>query len=470
MCCIFALLLALLTVTPSSQAGPAENIVRVDAFLQSEVALLAPPHAAYALVVADDIHVRCFDQKHGWREDNCNRSYLIASNTKAFTALATVRLSERGQIDLDQPVGSYIKGFKTKDPRGSQITVRHLMNHSSGLTRALGLVDMYGDIDFRDHLDLVADTELHAAPGERYQYSNANYWLLSMVLEDVTGQSYETVLDEQVLQPLGMKNSSVVGKDTVDPPFGHRYWFGSPKAFDGRFSEKVVASTPSDMASFLSFHLGDGTFDGEVIVEPAGLALLHTPPEGLSYAGGWKLKKMGEVGLLRHSGASADFRCEMFVVPDAGVGAVLFFDAYHELASDDFRYIAQATAELLVDGKANAQPPEPRFAERVVGGAFVLGILALVPALGLLVFPWWRRRMIRSRSKVWQIFSSFRPIVLCLLTLVLLPVGAAITGVPLNILFTFIPDLSLLILAGLGLWLVLALLKVWAYVSMVQSR
>ena len=338
------------------------------------------------------------------------------------------------------------------------------MNHTSGLTRALGLVDMYGDRGFREHLELVAEARLHAAPGERYQYSNANYWLLGILLEDVTGKDYEVVLRDLLFGPLGMDQTRVVGRDTPDIPAGHRYWFGTPVPFGGRFSEKVIATTSTDMSAFLRFQLNDRETGTKQLVSAEGWKALQQPPEGLSYAGGWKQKELGGVQVLRHSGAAADFRAEMFIIPTEGIGGALFFDAYHEFADADFRYLAAGTAGLLLTGDVAANAPDPRFPQNVFGVAFVLGLLNLIPLIGLLAFPWWRRRLLRRRSQAWRAFACFRPMVLCIIFIVVLPIAVGtLTGVPLSVLFTFVPDISLLVVSVLGFWMVWALLKARSY-------
>ncbi len=132
-------------------------------------------------------------------------TFCIGSVSKTFTAAAVLTLVERGDIDLDAPVGLYVPQF----PHGGRIAVRHLLEHRSGLPN-LFLRPDYAQLEVRryerpsDVLELVRGTELAADPGELYAYNNLNYVALAWLLEEVSGTPYATFLNVEVLEPLGI--------------------------------------------------------------------------------------------------------------------------------------------------------------------------------------------------------------------------------------------------------------------------
>ena len=133
--------------------------------------------------------------------------FQIASISKSFTAAAILLLQEDGKLRLDDQIVDFIPGF----PHGQEITVRHLLEHTSGLARYVFQPD-YSDRSQRpqstqDLVDWIKDKPLTSAPGERYNYSNANYALLAHIIEKVSGVSYGTFLQHQIFAPLTLSQT-----------------------------------------------------------------------------------------------------------------------------------------------------------------------------------------------------------------------------------------------------------------------
>src|SRR5918997_6643170 len=136
-------------------------------------------------------------------------SYLWFSITKIVTATAVVRLAEDGKLDLDAPAEEYFRGFKVVS-QPTPVTVRHLLNHSSGLANPLPIrwVRPAGAPDFDrgafvERL-LSKNRKLKSVPGERAAYSNLGYLALGEVISEVAGVGYEEYVCEEILSPLGM--------------------------------------------------------------------------------------------------------------------------------------------------------------------------------------------------------------------------------------------------------------------------
>lgn len=131
--------------------------------------------------------------------------FRIGSVSKQFTAALVLRLAERGLIDLDALAGEY---WSDCPPAWSEITVRHLLGHTSGIPNVTDRED-YLELCLRplrpsQSLMLIVDLPLEFAPGTRWSYSNSGYLLLASIAETVGEKSFEALLEEQVFAPLGL--------------------------------------------------------------------------------------------------------------------------------------------------------------------------------------------------------------------------------------------------------------------------
>jgi D-alanyl-D-alanine carboxypeptidase len=145
----------------------------------------------------------------------------IGSVTKPFTATLVLQLAEEGQLSLEDPIADYVEGI----PNGDRITLRHLADMTSGVasyTRSTAFTDRF----FADPEQAFTPEELVAvgvsesplfAPGEQFDYSNTNYILLGLVIEQVTGRTVGEVLEEQIFDPLELDETVWPGESTELP-------------------------------------------------------------------------------------------------------------------------------------------------------------------------------------------------------------------------------------------------------------
>ncbi len=136
--------------------------------------------------------------------------FRIGSVTKQFTAALVLLLVEDGKIKLDAKITDYLTDYR-KDT-GDKITVQQLLNHTSGIPSYTNLPDFFSSISRNpytvpDFVKKFASGDLEFEPGSKFNYNNSGYSLLGAIIEKVTGKSYETVLTERILKPLGMTNS-----------------------------------------------------------------------------------------------------------------------------------------------------------------------------------------------------------------------------------------------------------------------
>jgi CubicO group peptidase (beta-lactamase class C family) len=134
--------------------------------------------------------------------------FRIGSITKQFTATAILRLAEREKLDVDDPLSRFLPGY----PRGDEITLRHLLTHTSGVPNYTDFGPEWVEIVARElsHEEMIAlwkDRPLDFEPGERWNYSNSGYYLLGVVIEKASGKSYADFLHDELFEPLGLERT-----------------------------------------------------------------------------------------------------------------------------------------------------------------------------------------------------------------------------------------------------------------------
>jgi CubicO group peptidase (beta-lactamase class C family) len=136
--------------------------------------------------------------------------FRIASTTKQFTAALVLRLVEAGKLRLDAPIATYLPDYPR--PQGDQVTLEHLLTHSSGIPDYPRLPRFYEEEAARSHttaglLALFDSLPLEFPPGSKWSYSNSGYVVLGAIIERVTGTPYAKALHEQLLVPLGLRDT-----------------------------------------------------------------------------------------------------------------------------------------------------------------------------------------------------------------------------------------------------------------------
>lgn len=154
-----------------------------------------------------------------------NTVYRYASLSKQLTAASVLKLAEQGKLKIDDPINHYIKDF----PNGDQITIKMLLNHTSGLRDDMKSSGLTNEAFLKVYHSpaelaaLIAQEKLGAKPGETYFYSNHGYILLGYIIETVSGKSYETYLKESILTPLGITGIQLDSNKAIIPSRAEGY-------------------------------------------------------------------------------------------------------------------------------------------------------------------------------------------------------------------------------------------------------
>ncbi len=212
--------------------------------------------------------------------------FAIGSITKTFTELAVAILVEEGRLDLDGSISAYL----TDVPVDKQaITVRHLVDHTSGLESYHdGRDGDFERIDRSRAMDRILSADLRSRPGSRYRYSNSGYTVLAVVIEEVTGQSYVDFLRSAVFDPAGMDATGFWGETFAPIAETETTVVGCGTPAQWEYSWTLVGnggmvSTTEDLLRFV-ISLGDGTFVGPETMEEMGFEAMYT--RGFGWAGG----------------------------------------------------------------------------------------------------------------------------------------------------------------------------------------
>jgi CubicO group peptidase (beta-lactamase class C family) len=172
-----------------------------------------------------------------------------------------------------------------------------------------------------------ADAQLDSPPGQGYTYSNANYDTLGLLVQTVSGQSYEEYVQQHIFAPLEMRNSFASQEEALahGMAVGHRWWFGFPVAFTPPYIRSelpagYLLSSAEDMAHFMIAELNGGRYESSSILSSRGVTLTQTPPAQRKYAMGWERLDVDRRHLINHDGGTTNFQCSVFLDPDERVG------------------------------------------------------------------------------------------------------------------------------------------------------
>jgi CubicO group peptidase (beta-lactamase class C family) len=384
----------------------------IDAYVISQMQAMHIPGVALAVVSGDEVvHIRGFGVAGpDGRAMTAQTPLVLGSSSKSFTALAVMQLVEAGKIDLDAPVQRYLPWFRAGAPRGPDarpITVRHLLNHTSGLpTGGITGASITGPVDetMEQKVSALGSVALTAPVGTTFQYANSNYVTLGLVVQTVSGQSYESYVQEHIFAPLGMRRSFASEAEAARHGMatGYRWWFGLPApsslpAPRGTAPAGFLVSSAEDMARYLVAQLNDGRFEATAVLSPEGVAQLHRPAvsmdphraDATAYAMGWAVGSSGEPR-VSHGGDTANFHSDMTILPARRLGVVVLMNVNGNLAiaSNAHGVIAQGVERLLL---GEQPPPVSGFGQRYV--AFDAALL-----LGSALAVWSLVRLLRRRS------------------------------------------------------------------------
>lgn len=247
----------------------------------------------------------------------------IASITKPFTAVAVMQLVEKGLVNIDDPIQKYIPSFPKK--KKGTITVRNLLEHTSGIDGYKNNKERETKKEYptlTDAMNVFKDRKLKFKPGTDCLYTSYGYVVLGVLIENVSGKTYEEYMQENIFDPAGMKNTkldkygvSVANKSALYSRRKEKIIEMSPTNLSNRIPAGGYYSTVDDILAF-----GNAIIENKLITENS-LQLLTTDhglkKEGNPLGMGWFLyggQPNPEI-VIGHSGGQTGVSSQFFVIP-----------------------------------------------------------------------------------------------------------------------------------------------------------
>jgi N-acyl-D-amino-acid deacylase len=288
-------------------------------------------------------------------------NFRIASVSKQFTAMCIMMLRQRGLLDYDDPITRFFPDFPEI---GKQITVHHLLGHTSGLVAYEDIIpdDQSAQLKDRDVLELLKTQHgTYFTPGTQYRYSNTGYALLALIVEEVSGKDFATFLKGNIFLPLAM--SETVAYEKGISTVSHRaYGYKCTDQGCVDADQSLTSAVLGDggiYTSILDYYKWDQALYGKQLLDREALEEAFTPGQladgtPTNYGFGWRIDKRNSVRVLHHDGGTCGFDAAVRRVPEMQITVVVFINR----AGRHARVIADDLLDwLLSQPSASAEPP-----------------------------------------------------------------------------------------------------------------
>ncbi len=297
--------------------------------------------------------------------------FRVASISKLYTAVAVLQQHERGNLDVSNPVGTYLEDVVLPLGFPEPVTIHHLLTHTAGFD----MTDIGDAAPSAERIVGIEETVRGGMtpqvlpPGRFYSYSNHGFTLAGYLVSRVSGRSFETYAGEEIFEPLGMTRSSF-----AQPPPQHMenllasaydsHWNGSRTKLERDYSNILPAdgmvTTGADQARFMLAILGGGALDGARILEPETAVLMTTQhftragsPRGMAYAFHEEAYRGRRV--LEHTGGQLGFLTLLQILPEENLGVFISHNNRSISSALRKRVSERILDRLLGEGEAKAE-------------------------------------------------------------------------------------------------------------------
>ena len=256
--------------------------------------------------------------------------FQIGSNTKVMTSTVVMQLVEQGKLQLDTPIVEYLPELELADKEAQeQITMRHLLTHQSGIDGDIFDDTGVGDDALKTLIAKASQWKQDTKPGEQWSYCNSGFYIAGRVMENLLGQTYETIMNERLFAPLGMERSFWFAQDAIyySAAAGHQQLPGQDQPTVAKpwpiprnaAAAGAAISTVEDVLKFMQFHMSGGK-TAEGVISPESVAAMQQPQRRvtsrLEWGIGWSLGEVGGHRVIYHGGTTNGQNSQMYAVPD----------------------------------------------------------------------------------------------------------------------------------------------------------
>jgi CubicO group peptidase (beta-lactamase class C family) len=268
---------------------------------------------------------------------NIDTKFNLGSMNKMFTAVATARLVEAGNLGFDDPIGKWIDESWLPKEVTDKITVRHLITHTSGLGSYFNEAYMksskalFRELD--DYKPLIKDDRPAFPPGTRFQYSNTGMFLLGVVIEKVTGEDYFDHIRKTVSAPAGMTDTDCYEMDypVENLAIGYSPDFASPYKWQNNLYKHVIKGGPAGggFSTVRDLHRFALALLAGKLVSPRTRDMMWTDYKGANYGYGFTVVQSPGGKAVGHSGGFDGINAQLDIYVDSGyiVAAMCNYDS-----------------------------------------------------------------------------------------------------------------------------------------------
>lgn len=366
---VFSIIILCCTIsTREALAYDNLDLKKIDKYINEKFNASNAPGLGVSIISKDKV---LYMKSFGYRDVENKRvlkndtPLIIGSTTKSFTALAIMQLVKQGKIDLNSTVQNYLPWFKLENSRAaSEIKVINLLNHTSGLSRfsAIKYVSKNDLDNTKDYIEELRNVETKDPIGINYNYSNENYQILGLIIEKVSGLSYEEYIKKYIFQPLEMKNSftSKFEAEKSDLASGYEFlWekrvkrdLSYPKAY---LPCGYIISSLEDMSNYMIMQINNGIFKGKEIIDNGRLQQMHSQQvsiDDLNYYGmGWVIGKINNVNTISYDGSIKNYRSNLIIIPNRNISIVVMSNCNSMLLGSDIVSLVSSGIVSIIDGK-----------------------------------------------------------------------------------------------------------------------
>jgi len=255
--------------------------------------------------------------------------FQLASITKQFTSVAILILMEQGKLSLKDPLSKYIADFT----RGNEITVHHLLNHTSGIKSYTNLPEFRTktrlDMTPDEIIGIFKNLPLEFNPNEKHEYSNSGYFLLGYIIEKLSGMSYGDFIRKNIFDKLGMKNSYYADDYKIIPNRVNGYQF-----YEGNYENAEYMSTTipyaagSLMSSIDDMFLWSKAIHNNLLISESSKQIAftnHTLTNGnpSNYGYGWAINEIAGKTAIEHPGGINGFTTSGIYIPASNIYSIV---------------------------------------------------------------------------------------------------------------------------------------------------
>lgn len=358
--------------------------------------------------------------------------FLLGSVSKSFTALCIMQLVERGKIDLNAPISTYL----SKSNTNNAITVRQLLNHTSGLG---------------EHQNL-GNYKIVNKQGE-HSYANVNYSLLGKIIEVVSELSYEDYISERIFEPLSMSKSAATYEKAKDNGLIDTYenWFGSniktapkfPKSNDAWISTSAgyLSSSTADLGKYLQMYLRGGQ---SIISSDSINKMFYENVEvqaniPYKYGMGWTLTNEPlKQPALRHSGLVETGMATIYILPESEIGIAIAVNTNDYFIGKDLMDRIDWSVILMLTGDKPNQITANEYVTRHFLYDLAYFVVFAISILPLCLIIMYKKRLTTGKLRV---KISILILLHLILPIFILLIPQMFFATPLWVVSAFVPDM-----------------------------